>query len=152
MLSLDVLGLDFFHGYKAHGWTAHRLTDGRGIMGIVLMALAAGRHTLGAHETDIMPQRAHRPRPVAGPLAGRHTDTTWGELRHTRQELRACQWLTDDHMPLRIYAVELQDGFCQIDPEYCNLHGWTPLLRASWILLSHVLYKDVLPRWVSPFH
>ena len=117
MQRLDVLVFDFFNGYKAHVWPADRLTDGRGIIGIVLMALAGGRHKLGAHETDIMPQLAHRSRPVVGPLAGLHTDTTWGELRHKRQELRACQLLTDRHMPLRIYAVELKHVFCQIDPE-----------------------------------
>ena len=45
-------------------------------------------------------------------LARFHADAAGCELRHTRQELGACELLADHHIPVIIDPVQLKHIFC----------------------------------------
>jgi hypothetical protein len=132
MQRLDILVFDLFNGHKAHVRTTHCLTNRRGIIGIVLVALAVGRDELGTDQTHVMAELPHRARPMVRTLTGFHANTTGGELGHKGQQFGAGQLLTDHHMALRIHAVELKHVLCQIDPEDGYLHDWTPLAHPGY--------------------
>jgi hypothetical protein len=76
-----------------------------------------------------MSQLPHRTGPIVRTLAGFHANATGRELRHKGQELGAGEFLAHHNIALVIDTVQLKDIFCQIDPEYRYLHGWT-LLQA----------------------
>jgi hypothetical protein len=74
-----VHGLDIllFHGldrYEPHVGSAHRFTDGLGVVGVVLVALYLRFDELGGDQLDGIPSRLKLACPVMGAAAGFHPD------------------------------------------------------------------------------
>jgi hypothetical protein len=78
-LLLRRLGLD-----KPHVGPGHRLTDGLGVSGIVLLPLDIGLHIGRRHQAHIMPERLELARPMMRGGAGlptRHGGSFWKNAR-----------------------------------------------------------------------
>jgi hypothetical protein len=128
MQRLHVLVRNACDRHNARARTTHRLADGGGIVGVMLMALVIRRHELGTDEADVMPKLPHLAGPVMGALTGFHTHATGRQLCHNGSELGAHTWLAYHHVPVRIDTMPLKHVVRQINPQYRHLHGWTPLL------------------------
>src|SRR5262249_51305809 len=116
------------HRHKAHIGAAHRLTNGLGIIGVILIPLYVGFHILGADEFDLMPGLLQYPCPVMRSRSGFDADQAGRELRHERCHLRAPQPFTQRHLAFSGDAMELEYLFGDIEACDGDLHGNTLLL------------------------
>jgi hypothetical protein len=128
----DALLLDRLHRHEAHGRPRHRLADRLRVGGVVLVALDVGLHVLGRDQTDPVAQLDELASPMVGAAAGLHADQARRQAGEELQHLAARQLLAQHRPALRVGAVHLEPGLCQVEADGRNLrHGRSPCGRGS---------------------
>jgi hypothetical protein len=115
MQGLHVLLLDTLERHTPHVRLANRLTAGRCIVGVSLLARAIGLHIVGAHQAYLVSQCADLAPPMMRSTAGLHADQTPGEIGAKRYKIRPAQSLPQDNAAMGIDAVELKHVLGQIN-------------------------------------
>lgn len=117
------------NGHKSHVRPAHGLTDGLGIIAVVLVVPTVGLDELRGDPPRIMPRLSQLPRPVGTASIGFHANQARRKLGEKGQHLLASQSLAQDHLFLLIHPVDLKHILGQIDPNAHDLHLGSPF---SW--------------------
>src|SRR3954470_14867192 len=74
-----------------------------------------------------MPQLDQLAGPVVGAAAGLHPDQARRQAGEERQQLASGQLLAQQRPALRVGAVHLEPGLCEVESDCRNLHhGWPP--------------------------
>ena len=117
--------LNGFDGNESHIRPTDSLTNGFGIIGIVLAALAVRDNEFGIHQLDGMAEFADFSSPVLGRGAGFNADQTGFKLSEERQHFRAAQGLAFDGFAVYVDRVKYEDILCNIKTDSSNLvHGF----------------------------
>ena len=119
----DALLLDGLHRHKAHGWASDCLTDGCGVLCIVLAALHVSPHIVWWHQLDLMTKLDQLPRPVMRGGTRLHTDQAG------RLFLEQGQYLTTADEEAALAAVIIAGP----EPERDGVCAWTRADLCRWL-------------------
>jgi hypothetical protein len=114
-------------GGKAHGRSADRLADGRGIQRVGLAALHIGFHVPRRHNPDVMSEPADFTRPVMRPTTRLQPNQARRKVSEKPQEVVATYLALQYGASFCIDAVHLKHvlGHIEADPHY--LHRYPPV-------------------------
>ena len=118
-------------GDKAHLRLARGDHDRLGVGRVIFLTLDEGTDILRGDQLDLVTQRLHLARPVAGAAASLKNDKTGRLPRHEGTELLARQLLAKPHLPARQRSVDLKNTLCQIHTNHRINHF--AVLSASWL-------------------
>jgi len=108
--------------HEAHVGTPHGLANRLGVRRVVLVRLHVRLHELRGHQPDRVPQLAELLGPVMRAAAGFHADQARRQVGEERQQLRPFDLFLQGRLAPFIDAMHLENAFCQIDPNCCNVH------------------------------
>jgi hypothetical protein len=108
----------------------HCLTDDLGIRSIILLAFDIGLHVGRRDEPHDMPESLQLARPMMRGGAGFDADETGRQLLEEREYVSTLQLPANDHASLRVDAVNLEDGLCDVEAD-CRDCQHDKLLRIS---------------------
>jgi hypothetical protein len=111
---MDRLHCQLFGGldrHKAHAWSTDRLTDGFGVIPIVLVGLHIRRDKLGTDQPNIMTNLRNRLRPKVRAVRSLHADETRGQVCEEWQNRMTTKRLAYHRPSMSVDATNLEDIF-----------------------------------------
>jgi hypothetical protein len=117
---------------EPHAGALHRLAAGLGIGRIVLVGLDVGPNVLRRHQPHLVPELGQLTSPIVGRATGLQADQASRQGREELEHLAARQLALEQHAPLRIGAVHLEQVLCDVEANSRNLH--LGRLPPSWSL------------------
>jgi hypothetical protein len=121
-LLLGRLGL-----HKPHVRPGDRFADCLGVGSIVLLPLDVGPHVGRRHQPHAMTERLELARPVVRRCAGINPNDVRRQLLEERQDVPAFELAADDHITVRVDAVDLKDRLRYVETDRRDrLPAWLP--------------------------
>jgi len=115
--------LDRFDRRKPHRRTAHGLADRRGIEGVALPALHIRLYIAGRHHPHLVTERGQFSSPVMRGRTGLDTDQAGRQRGEEGRHLAPAQLFAQNHRPVFIDPVSLENVLCHIKANPGHGHG-----------------------------
>ena len=102
---------------EPHVWPGDRRADRFGVSGIVLVPLHIRLHIGRRHQAYGVAKRLEFARPMVRRGAGFNTNQARGQLLEECQNVATLELPTEDDIALRIDAMNLKNGLCDIETD-----------------------------------
>src|ERR1700738_3438720 len=149
MLHQPALLLGRFRPHKSHPRPANRLADRLRVRRVVFVALDVSLPVLRRHQTNLVTVLRLLTCPVVRGCTGLHAEKARRQSLEKRNHLAAPELLPDDHLLVRIDAVDLKHVLGDIQTDFGNL-----LVDASlmWFVATITLRRFVAGSGRRPPH